>query len=201
IIDEPWARAIEATRKAAVDRTPGAATFGREPYPGTPAGKENELDVAGEHQPPPIHPSLDAERPRPAPRTAARRGGGSCSVPSRRRGDPGSPALRRGGAGGDHGGQSACPVGGLRSEASCGDGRAPPAGGGARVDGGGGRARAAVAVWRGGRPGSFASRHGPASSADRSLAPGVPAGARGRPRLGSRERPRGASRGGEAPGG
>lgn len=29
IIDEPWARAIEATRKAAVDRTPGAATFGR----------------------------------------------------------------------------------------------------------------------------------------------------------------------------
>ena len=29
IVDEPWARNIEAIRAAAVDRTPGAATFGR----------------------------------------------------------------------------------------------------------------------------------------------------------------------------
>ncbi len=29
ILSEPWARRIEATRLAAVDRTPGAATFGR----------------------------------------------------------------------------------------------------------------------------------------------------------------------------
>ena len=29
VLDEPWARSIEAARKASVDRTPGAATFGR----------------------------------------------------------------------------------------------------------------------------------------------------------------------------
>ena len=29
VLDEPWARSIETTRQAAVDRTPGAATFGR----------------------------------------------------------------------------------------------------------------------------------------------------------------------------
>lgn len=29
ILPEPWARRIEAARLAAVDRTPGAATFGR----------------------------------------------------------------------------------------------------------------------------------------------------------------------------
>jgi hypothetical protein len=29
ILDEPWARGVESARKAAVDRTPGAATFGR----------------------------------------------------------------------------------------------------------------------------------------------------------------------------
>ena len=29
ILPEPWARNVERTRLAAVDRTPGAATFGR----------------------------------------------------------------------------------------------------------------------------------------------------------------------------
>ena len=29
VLDEPWALEVEATRRAAVDRTPGAATFGR----------------------------------------------------------------------------------------------------------------------------------------------------------------------------
>ncbi len=29
ILSEPWARSVERTRMAAVDRTPGAATFGR----------------------------------------------------------------------------------------------------------------------------------------------------------------------------
>ena len=29
ILPEPWARSVERTRMAAVDRTPGAATFGR----------------------------------------------------------------------------------------------------------------------------------------------------------------------------
>jgi hypothetical protein len=29
VLDEPWARNIEAARKASIDRTPGAATFGR----------------------------------------------------------------------------------------------------------------------------------------------------------------------------
>ncbi len=29
IIDEPWARNLEAIRQGAIDRTPGAATFGR----------------------------------------------------------------------------------------------------------------------------------------------------------------------------
>ena len=29
VLDEPWARSIEAARTAAVDRTPAAATFGR----------------------------------------------------------------------------------------------------------------------------------------------------------------------------
>jgi hypothetical protein len=29
ILAEPWARQVESTRLAAVDRTPGAATFGR----------------------------------------------------------------------------------------------------------------------------------------------------------------------------
>lgn len=29
VIDEPWARNLEAIRRAAIDRTPGAATFGR----------------------------------------------------------------------------------------------------------------------------------------------------------------------------
>lgn len=29
VLDEPWARRIETARTAAVDRTPGAATFGR----------------------------------------------------------------------------------------------------------------------------------------------------------------------------
>jgi hypothetical protein len=29
VLDEPWARSIESARKASIDRTPGAATFGR----------------------------------------------------------------------------------------------------------------------------------------------------------------------------
>jgi hypothetical protein len=29
ILDEPWARSIEAARRAGIDRTPAAATFGR----------------------------------------------------------------------------------------------------------------------------------------------------------------------------
>ncbi len=29
VLDQPWARRVEEARLAAVDRTPGAATFGR----------------------------------------------------------------------------------------------------------------------------------------------------------------------------
>jgi len=29
VLDEPWARRVEKARTAAIDRTPGAATFGR----------------------------------------------------------------------------------------------------------------------------------------------------------------------------
>jgi hypothetical protein len=29
VLDEPWARRVETARKASIDRTPGAASFGR----------------------------------------------------------------------------------------------------------------------------------------------------------------------------